>query len=45
MRHDASVAELTERSDVDAAADAYIHVEIVYSTSTDTASAARLRRT
>ncbi|MHB0999972.1 MAG: hypothetical protein ACYC27_12065 [Armatimonadota bacterium] len=35
MKHDASVAESTERSDVDAAADAYISVEFVYSTFTD----------
>ncbi|MHB1001567.1 MAG: hypothetical protein ACYC27_20190 [Armatimonadota bacterium] len=36
MKHDASVAESTERSDVDAAADAYIPVEFVYSIFTDT---------
>ncbi|MHB0998143.1 MAG: hypothetical protein ACYC27_02770 [Armatimonadota bacterium] len=36
MKHDASVAESTELSDVDAAADAYISVKFVYSISTGT---------
>ncbi|MHB0998611.1 MAG: hypothetical protein ACYC27_05135 [Armatimonadota bacterium] len=45
MKHDASVAESTKRSDVDAAAEAYNTCKEIDPGDTGPASAARLRQT